>query len=137
MKSWKLAIFCIFIFCIFFSCEQETNYMIYMRYDNKNNVLLISNGESAKIIKKIELDLQQDTLVINKVSKILVSFSGKSCIGGGCAIKLPSKVEFVKLGDKLYKLSDMNQYSHDDPLSDIYDSSILTVFPKKFPFSIK
>jgi len=108
-----------------------------MRYDQKNNILLVNNTASANIIKKIKLDLQQDTLVINKISKRLASFSGKTCIGQGCAIKLPVNVVFVKLGDKLYKLSEMSEYYHDEPLSDIYSSEILTVFPKKFPYIIE
>ena len=105
---------------------------IRLRYDKHNHSLLMELLESATYIKKIKLDLQQDTLIIRKVSKKLVPRFGKENVRmlTNCIIELQSNVEYVKFGNTLYKLSEMDEYSQDKIRN---MQSVLTVFPKKFP----
>jgi len=138
MKLWKLIISSFSILCIFLSCEQETTSLMNLRYDKEKNMLLIDQMESARTLKRIDLDLQQDTLVISKIVKKLVPFYGEKSVRKtvNCIVKLPSNVEFVKLGDTLYKLSEMNEFSY-DKITEDYNWGVIIVFPKKFPFTIE
>jgi len=108
-----------------------------LRYDKEKNMLLIDHAESARILKKIELDLQQDTLVISKIVKKLVPWNGEKSVRKtvNCVVKVPSNVEFVKLGDMLYKLSEIDKFSYEE-ITERYNWGVIIVYPKKFPFVI-
>jgi hypothetical protein len=110
---------------------------IQLSYDKHNSILLIRTVESAKYIKKIDLDMRQDTLAVRKISRKPVPFSGVKHIWqmSECAVKLQPNVESVMLGSRLYKLSELNEYSHEKLLEQSY--SVITVFPKKFPCVIQ
>jgi len=45
-------------------------------------------------------------------------------------------VVFVKLGDKLYKLSEMNEFSYEE-ITENYHWTVITVYPEKFPCVIE
>jgi len=53
-----------------------------------------------------------------------------------CAIKLPTNVKFVKLGDTLYKLYEMDEFSYEES-TERYNRAIMVFFPNKFPFTIE
>ena len=138
MKYWKWVISSVFMLCIFLSCEQETTVLMNLRYDKGKNMLLIDQMESARTLKRIDLDMQQDTLVISKIVKKFVPLLGKAtereC--ANCVIKLPSNVEYIRLGDKLYKLSEMNKFSYDE-ITDKYHWTTILIYPQKFPFIVQ
>ena len=139
MKLLKYVNCSILMLCIFSSCGNKSDvkeYLIQLRYDKQNNSLLIEILESAKYINKIKLDLQQDTLLIRKVSTKFVSFYRKKSVRKftECIIELQSNVEYIRLGNTLYKLSEIDEFSQ-EKLRDRH--SVLTVFPKKFPCIIK
>jgi len=138
MKLWKLVIGSVFLFCTFLSCEQETTALMILRYDQKKDMLLIDQAESARTLKRIDLDLQQDTLVISKIVKKLVPWHGEKSVRktANCIVKLPSNVGFVKLGSALYKLSEMNEFSF-DTITENYHWGVIIVYPQKFPFIIE
>jgi len=138
MKFWKFTMSSIFMVCIFLSCEQKTTVLMILRYDKKNNLLLIDQAESARTLKRIDLDLQQDTLVINKIVKKFVPLYRKVTVreAANCVVKLPLNVVFVKLGDKLYKLSEMNEFSYEE-ITENYHWTVITVYPEKFPCVIE
>jgi len=130
----------LFLFCIFSSCgnepDDEKNRYVKFRYDKFHHSLLVDILESSKYIKKIELDLQQDTLLINKVSKKRVPFSGEKSVRkmAYCTVKLPSNIKYVKLGETIYKLSEINEYSQEDLIK--RGVSVLIVCPPRFPYEI-
>ena len=135
-KSLKCISYGIFMFCIFSMCGSSSdakNNSIQLYYDKYNHMLLIYNFESARYIKKIELDLKQDTLLVGKVSRKLVPFFRKrnGWIMTECTVKLLPIVEVVKCGDRLFKLSEIEEYSHEELINKKY--AVITVFPKEFP----
>ena len=139
MKLQKFIIYIIFMFCFLSSCGDISNAKDFtqLRYDKNNHILLIQIFESAKYINKIELDLQQDTLLIDKVSKRTVSFFGEKSIKktAKCTIKLLPNVKFVKLGDTLFKLSEIDGYSQEELIE--IGCAVNIVFPQKFPYIIR
>jgi len=100
-------------------------------------MLLIENLSDASTIKRIELDKQQDTLVICKIIKKQGPFYGEHNARktASCIIKFPENIEFVKLGDKLYKLSELREFSQDELLRSRI--SIIIVPSYKFPCVIE
>ena len=116
--SSAVIIFSFFSMCV--SKPDEKFNFIDLSYDKNNRILLIKNLESAKYIKKIKLDLHQDSLIIRKVSKRLVPVSEKKrekMFAAKCVdkyIKLNSNVEYVKTGNTLRKLSEIDEFSQDE-----------------------
>jgi hypothetical protein len=51
-----------------------------------------------------------------------------------CAVKLQPIVEVVKYEDRLFNLSEIEEYSHNELINKRY--AVITVFPKKFPCAI-
>jgi len=142
MKLWKFTICSIFMVCIFLSCGSKSNMKeydsIYLCYDKKYNILSIRNIESVRIVKKIEFDLQEDTLFINKISKKSILFPNKLTPRetAVCTIKLRPNVKFVKLGDTLFNLSEINEFSIEEFIEK-YFGAIILVYPDKFPYVIE
>lgn len=134
-KLFKYLIYGILMFCFILLCSntiQVKNDSIRLYYDKCNHILLIHNFESARYIKKIELDLHQDTLVIGKVSRKLIPvFQKKKWLMTECAVKLQPTVKSVRYGDSVLYLSDMEEYSHLELIGEKY--RVTTVFPKEFP----
>ena len=136
MKSLKFIGYSAFMFFLFSMCgckADDKNTSIQLYYDKYKHILLIYNFESARYIKKIELDLQHDTLLIGKVSRKLIPLFRKKngWIMTECTVKLQPTVEVVKCGDRLFKLSEMEAFSHEELINKKY--AVLTVFPKEFP----
>jgi len=138
MKFWKLVMGSTFMFCTFFACEQETNVLMHLQYDKKKNMLLIGHAESARTLKIIELDLQQDTLVIGRIVKKFVSWNGEKSARRGaiCIIGLPSNVEFVRLGDTVHKISELGEFSLEWAI-EIYKWPVFIIHPRKYPITIQ
>ena len=136
MNLYKFFTFGIFIFFPMYGCVLNDN-ITYLNYDKCNNLIWIINGSSAKYFKKIELDMQQDTLLITNVSKKMVPLFGRISARNAAQIiiKLQSNVEFVKLEGTLYKISDINEYSQEKFIEQ--RTLFLTVYPKKFPCVIQ
>jgi hypothetical protein len=111
----------------------RNNEFVYFLYNEKDHTLLIVNGESAKYIQKIELDLHQDTLSVN-VYKKMIFFKPTSIINSATInwkIKLIPNVRFVILENVVTPLSKMKKYPKEDLLDTYYPA--IEVYPKKFP----
>jgi len=101
-------------------------------YDKQNHMLLVGSTGSAKYVKLIELDLQQDTLVVRKAHiKLKPIFNKSFRKEADFAIKLESNVEFVKIGHKTYKVSEISKYSI------MAGFPTLIIIPQRFPCIIK
>ena len=136
MKLLKFISYIFFMFFTFSMCESKSdakNDSVQLYYDKSNHILLICNFESARYIKKIELDTIHDTLLIGKVSRKLVPFFRKKngWIMTECTVILQPTVKAVKCGDRLYNLSEIEEYSFIELINKRY--AVITVFPKKFP----
>ena len=137
IKLLKFISYGVFLCCVFSMCGNKAgdkNTSIYLYYDKHKHILLIYNFESARYIKTIELDLQHDTLIIGKVSRRLIPIFRKVRNGWlmtECTVKLQPAVEVVKCGDRVFKLSEMEAFSHEELINKRY--VVITVFPRKFP----
>ncbi|HMR18161.1 MAG TPA: hypothetical protein PKA53_02580 [Sphingobacterium sp.] len=133
LKFISYGVLTLFTFSMCGSKSDAKNDSIQLYYDKYNHILLIYNFESARYIKKIELDLMNDTLLIDKVSRKLIPFFRKKngWLMTECAVKLQPTVEAVKCGDRLFKLSEIEAYSHMELINKRY--AVMTVFPKEFP----
>jgi hypothetical protein len=110
------------------------NEMIGLFYNEIDHTLLIGNGESGCYIRKVEMDLYRDTLFVN-VYKQLIIGKPTSIINSASTkwkIKLEPNVGFVRLGNVLTPLSEMNKYPDEDLIYTYYPA--IEVFPQKFPY---
>ena len=136
MKSSKILGYVVVMFFIFSTCEgkQDVNdNSIQFYYDKCNHMLLICNFESARYIKKIELDLKHDTLSIGKISRKLIPFFRKrnSWIMIECSVKLQPTVKAITYRDRFFNLSEIEEYSHKELMNKRY--AVITFFPNEFP----
>lgn len=138
MRIQNFFIYTVIMFCVFSSCgytSDSTDSLVQLSYDKKYNVLLIRFFESARYIQKIDLDLHQDTLFVKKVSRKMIFGKKKIMNTSQWTIKLQSNVKCIKLDNKLFDLSEIDEYSQEELIKNNY--SVITVFPKKFPCVIE
>lgn len=138
MRFRKFIIGSMFMFCFFPSCGNTSGTKddtTHLSYDKKNHTLFIQIFESARYIKKIELDLKQDTLCVDKVSKKLIWGNKVIMNTTNWTIKLLPNIQYVKLNDIVLRLSDIDEYSQEELIERSY--SVVTVFPKEFPCVIQ
>jgi hypothetical protein len=94
------------------------------------------NGESAKHISQINLDLRQDTLFIDVFKKMV--FLRNSVINSATTnwkIKLVPDIKFVAFSGKVLPLSELAVYPQKGLEQNYYPS--IEIFPKKFPYVAK
>jgi hypothetical protein len=111
---------------------EHKNQSVSFSYDEKDHALLIKNGESGLYIRKIVLDLHQDTLSVNVYKKLIFPKPTRIINSAGTRwkIKLMPNVKFVTLGNVVTPLSEMRRYPPE------YLESYCPViedYPKKFP----
>ena len=141
MKILKLILYSIFtsLILLFYGCvsNSKNGSALRLSYDKKTNSLIASNASSATTVRKITLDLKQDTLFFSKVSMKLVPFHGEKSIRkcATCIIKLQPHIKFVKLDNTLFRLSDIYEYSQEELIN--RHTSVLIIFPSKYPYIVE
>jgi hypothetical protein len=125
---------CVSCACVTLGIKPDYRYT-YLLYNAKDHTLLISNASSAEHICKVKLDLDKDILSV-KVYKKIVSNKPTSIINSATTnwkIKLESNVSFVRFGNKLMHLSELNTYPKGNSYMYSYYPSI-EIYPRKFPY---
>jgi hypothetical protein len=110
------------------------NFYVSLFYNEKDRTLLIKNGESAKYIRKIVLNLHQDTLYVSVYRKFIF-IKPTSIINSASTkwkIKLLPNIKFVKLGNEVTLLSEIKKYPVEGMLYIYYPA--IEVFPQKYPY---
>jgi hypothetical protein len=119
---------------VFIIARSTLNKGVYLLYNEEDHTLLIENRESAKYIRKIVVDLHRDTLSVNVYKKgiFIKPTSIINSAGTKWKIKLQPNVGFVKLGNKVTPLPEMEKYPDKDIIYIYYPA--IEVYPQKFPY---
>lgn len=121
-------------FCL--SCNSDGNdiKLSNLFYDSTSNTLFIANFESGRNVQRIDVDLIQDTLYLSiKKRTTMGNNKMRELAFNKIKIKLVSHIEYVKLGEKIIKKSDLKH-----PQKEILESyyPAFEVLGEKFPFTI-
>ena len=136
MKTLKNTLLLITVSISCASCIYMDNHNICLFYDAENTILYLSNSDSFGRIRKLKLDMKQDTLFIEapKIFDYIHWKKGcfKDALYSKWKIKIdPSKVRYIKYGKVKVKLFDVK--SSNTLIHPYYPC--ISIYPKKYPYT--